>query len=187
MTIRISTFFFLLIFVILPIMIALTGFGLSLAWKGSAGKSAILSSGHAPSLSPDQLAVKPVTASPGTPVSANTPGISDLFVSRQKNGRMEISFSLVNVPSGENTYIWAMTNPDDVSTGEMAIVPRSPIFRGFPVDFRNGILFDRSVGKQCKIILSDEITGIVVKKIRILVYSMAGKVLVNKEFTINQN
>ena len=124
---------------------------------------------------------------PGTPVSENAPEITDLFVSRLKNGRMEITFSLINVPYGEATYIWAMINPDDVSTGEMVIFPRNPTFRGFPLDFRNGILFNRSAGKQCKINLSDKIAGIAVKKIRILAYSPAGKVLVNKEFTINQN
>jgi hypothetical protein len=186
MTIRVSIFFFLLIFVIIPIMIALAGFGLSLAWKGYADRSSVLLSSHR-SISPDQLTVNPVVVSPGTQASANAPEITDLFISRLKNGRMEITFSLMNISSGENTYIWVMTNPDDVSTGEMAIVPRSPIFRGFPVDYRNGILFDRSAGKPCEITLSDEIAGIMVKKIRILVYSMAGKLLADKEFSINQN
>ncbi len=186
-TIRVSIFFFILIFFVLPVLVALTGFGLSLAWKGDKVKSASFSSKHAPSLSTSLIDVKPITASPGTSVSENTPEITDLTVSRQKNGRMEISFSFINVPYGEATYIWAMINPDDISTGEMVIFPRNPTFRGFPLDFRNGILFNRSAGKQCKINLSDEIAGIAVKKIRILAYSTAGKVLVNKEFTINQN
>jgi hypothetical protein len=172
---------------IFPILLALTGFGLSLAWKGSKVKSTEFSSRHASSLSNNLLSVKPITASPGTPVSENAPEITNFFASRLKSGRMEITFSLFNVPYGEEAYLWALINPDDVSSGEMVIFPRNPTFRGFPLDFRNGIHFNGSEGKQCKIDLSDEITGIAVKKIRILAYSTAGKVFVNKEFAINQN
>jgi hypothetical protein len=184
MTIRVSIFFFLLIFIILPIMIALAGFGISMAWKGSQSRSAALPAPFAPPISQNHLTVKSIGSSQVSQTSEKNPEITDLFISRMKNGKMEITFSLINIPSGENVYLWALTNPDDVSTGEMAIIPRSPIFRGFPVDYRNGILFDRSAEKQCRIALSDEIAGIVVRKIRILVYSLTGKVLVNKDFAI---
>ncbi|MFA6472687.1 MAG: hypothetical protein WCU00_11675 [Candidatus Latescibacterota bacterium] len=184
-TIRISTFSFIMVFIIAPILFVCIGFGLSFVWKGSKDTVTHMAQKHE-TLPDDPLTLEPVNSAPGTPVKSNSPEITDLFVSKIKSGKMEITFSLLNVPADEKSYIWTIINPDDVSTGEMVIYPRNPTFRGFPLDYRNGIPYGRSTGRRFEIILSDEITGIEIRKIRILAYSAEGKIFLNKEFSVNQ-
>jgi hypothetical protein len=184
-TIRISSFFSLLIFIIIPILFTIIGFGLSSVWRECRENSNGIFPSHV-KISSDKLSLKTTPLVKEAAENTDSPEFSDLFVSRLKNGSIEITFSLNNIRS-EISYIWTIINPDDSSTGEMVISPRNPTFRGFPLDFRNGLLYKRYSGKQCKITLSDEINGIAVRKIKILVYSSSGKIELNKEFGIETN
>ncbi len=112
--------------------------------------------------------------------------IKGLNVRHHRNGELEISFGFKSIPENTLHYVWLIVNPDADTIGEIIIYPRSPIFRGLPVDYRNGIEHRAALDREVTITLSEEVVGIFIKQFRILAYNDKGKLLVDKYFAENQ-
>ena len=114
------------------------------------------------------------------------PDIQRFSVLYNRNNNMELKLGISSLPGNEKAYIWIMVNPDAVTAGETIVYPRNPIFKGLPVDYRNGITYLPTENTDFSITLSEEIAGIASKRFRILVYSSDGRILVDKYFQENE-
>jgi hypothetical protein len=182
-TVRITTLSLVVFFTLIPALSCMTGIGLTmLVRRTSPGAPAASSDrpppGDASSVSPEQRPERAEEPAAG--------GIEGFFVSRQAGGGLEISFSPSHLPPAEVCYIWMIVNPDGGS-GEMIIHPRSPVFRGVPVDYRNGLTFLAAQERKFTVTLDDIPKNLPVEQIRVLIYSSEGKVLVDKRFAIGQD
>jgi hypothetical protein len=127
-----------------------------------------------------------VTAGDSTMTDTSQTDITELSIIHDTDQDLEIVFSLAGVEPYSIVYVWAVVNPDASIPGETVIYPRNPVFRGIPVDYRNGIRHRPSTGSEIKVSLSEEIAGIDVRVFRILVYSPEGKILADKHFTMDR-
>jgi len=110
------------------------------------------------------------------------PDIHNLSVNYHKNGETEVTIHFSSLPEAMRVFVWLIVNPHAETPGEMVVYPRSPVFRGLPVDYRNGVVFLSSESDSLTISLSDEINGIDIQQFRILVYSSEGILLIDKNF-----
>ncbi|MBN1292269.1 MAG: hypothetical protein JXB48_10550 [Candidatus Latescibacteria bacterium] len=117
---------------------------------------------------------------------SSKPDLTDLSIARHNNNEMEILFSFLNISDYNKLYIWLIINPDADISSETVIYPRNPIFRGVPVDYRNGIEYFTSEQKEINISITDLIYDIDFKDFRILAYSQDGLILVDKRFSVNK-
>jgi hypothetical protein len=109
-----------------------------------------------------------------------TPEIKDLSVKRSADGSIEVSFIFSNMGNDNEVFVWLLLNTDGVNEKEQSVYPSSPIFRGLPVDFRNGILHETAGGKPFRISFNGSQADLALKKLRILAYSLEGKIVVDK-------
>ncbi|MCD6307482.1 MAG: hypothetical protein J7M24_00655, partial [Candidatus Latescibacteria bacterium] len=77
--------------------------------------------------------------------------ILSLDVTQGKNGISAVTVSLPPLTDGGEVYVWLIVNPDAESAGELVVHPRNPLFKGFPVDYRNGIVYIPSDGGRLSI------------------------------------
>jgi len=117
---------------------------------------------------------------------STAPEIKNLSIARRNENDLEIIFSFINISEYEHVYVWLIINPDSYSGSETVIYPRNPMFRGMPVDYRNGIQYIPLDKKDIEISLSELIEGILVNKIRILSYSSEGKIIIDKRFNLKK-
>lgn len=113
--------------------------------------------------------------------------IKSLSVKHLKNDKTELTLSFSGTPDSEEVYVWLIVNPEAETAGEIVVYPRNPIFKGLPVDYRNGIAHFPSENSEMTISLSDETAGIVLEQFRIIVYSMNGKIIADRNFIENSN
>jgi len=109
-----------------------------------------------------------------------SPGIKDIAIRKSSDRGVEISFMFENMGTDNEVFVWILLNPDGLNENEIIVYPRSPIFRGLPVDFRNGILHETVGGKPFRISFSGSQAGIALRKLRILAYSLDGKIVIDK-------
>ena len=178
--IRISVpLFFLLLFAV-PVLWAAAGYGLSLLFHSESFVHI-----QAPSIAQTGPKLRETSVSPA---SSTTPlEISGLFVTSSKGGGTDITFSLSNTIPGDKYYLWIVANPDAAGTDGSFIYPRNPVFRGLPVDYRNGVPYDRSQGGEISVTIGEDVPRLTVEKLRILVYTAEGKILTDKQFAVGQN
>jgi hypothetical protein len=182
-TMRITALSLVVFFTVIPALSCVTGIGLTiLAHRSFSGKQSVSSD------RPNPGGIQPVlnNQSSGESKESSGAGIDGLFVSRQAGDIMEISFNPSNLPESEVCYIWIVLNPDGGS-GEMIIHPRSPVFRGVPVDYRNGLTFLASQERKFTASLDGIPKNLPIVRIRILIYSSEGRVLADKRFEIGQD
>lgn len=180
-TIRVSALLLVLVCAGLPTIFTILGFGLSSALKSGVS----LRRGAAArirALAPGALTARPDETGAGNTRTAAD--ITGLFVSFTRGGGMDITFSLAGAIPGEKVYAWVVINPASSPSGEVFIYPRSPMFRGMPLDFRNGVLHDFSKEKTCTISISEGLSGISVEQFRLIVYSREGTILADKQFSV---
>ena len=103
------------------------------------------------------------------------------------NDNIEITFTFTNIPRDNELYVWIITNPNAETGGEVFIYPRGPIFRGLPVDYRNGILYHQEDNKHLKATFLGPIIGVDFEEVRILAYSREGNSIIDKFYNIQQN
>ncbi len=120
---------------------------------------------------------------PELSVPSTEPNIQAFKVNYHENGSMEIKFRFVQIEENNLMYLWLIVNPDAETVGERVVYPRSPLFRGLPVDYRNGIAYLHTEGEDITIPLSEEVVGITVKQFRILVFESEGTLVVDKYFS----
>ncbi len=113
--------------------------------------------------------------------------IEDLTIRQGENGSVEISFTFTNTRADETLYIWLIANPDAEKAGDMMVYPRSPLFRGVPVDYRNGIPYKPTENKYLKATLTGPAVGVDLERFRILAYSPEGISVLDRQYVIEQN
>ena len=114
------------------------------------------------------------------------PGVGNLAISHAGGNKMGIEFTLSPADSCDFVYIWLIINPDALPGDETAIYPRNPMYRGIPVDYRNGLAFGPTTDKKVSIEISDLISDTEFKTFTILAYSPDGTVLVNSTYQVTQ-
>lgn len=113
-------------------------------------------------------------------------GIGKISLNRKRKNKTYLEFYFSNVSSHEIVYVWLIINPDAQIAGETVIVPRNPVYRGVPIDYRNGIEYRLSDGNKVTIALSDAISGIELVTLKILAYAPDGSVIAERLVTSDQ-
>jgi len=108
--------------------------------------------------------------------------IRSLEVAQDKNGISSVTVSLSPVPDGGEVYVWLIVNPGAESPGELIVHPRNPLFKGLPVDYRNGIVYIPSDGGRLSINLPEESRNVRTEQLRVLVYSSDGEILTDRYY-----
>jgi len=120
-------------------------------------------------------------------VDLPVPNVKELSIQEINDGEIEIEFTFTNVPDEQELFVWIIINPEAETAGEMIIYPRSPVFRGLPVDYRNGSVYNQSDKKYLKASFSGLMIGIDFTQFRILAYSPEGNIIVDKLYNIQKN
>ena len=181
--IRVSVPLFILLLAIIPVLSGAAGYGFSRLFSGSRGSM------HLPLFAARQQSGQE-TGEPsgdGTVSPDPRPEISGLFVSSAREGGTDVTFSLSNTFPEEKYYIWVVANPDAAGSDGVFIYPRNPVFRGLPIDYRNGIPHDRSQGGEIALTIGEDEPRLTPEKLRVLVYSAEGKILTDKQFTVGKD
>ena len=83
-------------------------------------------------------------------VDVSKPDVKELSIREVDNGEVEIEFTFANILDSLELFVWIIINPEAETAGDIIIYPRSPVFRGLPVDYRNGSLYNQSNMKYFK-------------------------------------
>ena len=113
--------------------------------------------------------------------------VKDLSIQEIDDGEIEMEFTFANIPDDHELFVWIIINPEADTAGEMIIYPRGPVFRGLPVDYRNGSIYNQSEKKYLKASFSGLMIGIDFTQFRILAYSQKGTIIVDKLYNIQKN
>ena len=119
--------------------------------------------------------------------ASNKPDVADMSIDTINDDEIQFEFSFVRIPDEQNVYVWIIINPEAETAGEMIIHPRSPMFRGLPVDFRNGIRYSPAGNNPVTVVLPGLMIGIDFTGFRVLAYSDDGVIVVDKIFNIHKN
>jgi hypothetical protein len=180
-TIRVTVILMLVLCAGIPILAGMAGFGLSELLRGTAG--GILHS-KTTSVHPG-TATTPNTAE--TTITNSAVDIDGLYVSFVKDGGIEVSFKLTGATGNGKVYVWLVMNPDSPTQPGLHIHPRSPVFRGLPLDYRNGVVFDPIRERTVTVQIQDFPPDVSVDSLRVLVYAEEGTMLADKRFSIGRN
>jgi hypothetical protein len=115
------------------------------------------------------------------------PDVANMSIDTVNGDGLRFEFSFVRLPNDLPVYVWIIINPGAETAGEMIIHPRSPIFRGLPVDFRNGIRYSRTMNDPVTAVLPGLMIGIDFTRFRVLAYSDDGVIVIDKKFNIQNN
>jgi len=117
------------------------------------------------------------------------PGEPEMYdFSMRRNGKEEtvVDLDFASPPVEGGIYAWLIVNPEAETVGEMVVHPRNPLFRGVPVDYRNGVFFPFAGDNRLEIRLAGEIEGIELRSVRVLLYSREGELLSDRRFQFVQ-
>ncbi len=172
LTIRITAFPLFLFLALIPAIFLSAGIGLAILILRDTTQFRLPASVSTPENVSTTEQIASVALPPSDSVRVQ---IGGLFAVRAGGG-MEISFTPTNLPPMENCYVWFILSAIQFPE-ETVIYPRSPVFRGVPVDYRNGVPFFPSRERQCSVTVADLPEELSVDRIRILIYSSAGEIL----------
>ncbi|MFC1692192.1 hypothetical protein ACFL1R_01655 [Candidatus Latescibacterota bacterium] len=176
-TVRVTTGFVLSVFVLICFIGAMIGSGATYYYfQKYAGIKEVVMKSTEPAYIPQKA---------DSAASTQSADIQRLTVKHHKNGDTDVIMTFTGIEENREVYVWLLVNPEAETVGEMVIYPRNPVFRGLPVDYRNGITYYPYEGQEITITLSDEVEGILIKQFRIIVYSSEGKILIDKYFSEN--
>lgn len=176
-TIRVTTVMILAVVGVTALVGALCGFGISYT------VFSMLDHGNTVTVSDNTGNIKAVEHN--SLGSSNSPGIESITFRKSNKDITGITFSLSSPQSMGNLYIWVIINPNANTPGEQIIIPRTPLFRGLPVDYRNGTSFRSEDNKDISIQFGEDASGITVNTLRILVYTQEGNLVVDRLFQEN--
>jgi hypothetical protein len=128
-----------------------------------------------------------VTGEQSFDVQSGRPDVTNMSIDTAENSELLFDFSFTGIPPEQNLFVWIIINPGDSDDGMTVIHPRSPIFRGMPVDYRNGIPYSRAQGVPVTAMLPEMAIGIDFTRFRVLAYSETGDIVVDKTFSIHKN
>ncbi len=108
------------------------------------------------------------------------PMIDELTVNQITDETVEIGFTIMNPPEMKELYVWIILNPGASSF----IYPRSPLFRGMPVDYRNGIRYNGNYTEPIRVEFHNMKIGVDFDTFRILAYEPEDVIVIDKTYTI---
>ena len=185
-TLRITGKLVAMLFIVLCGVVGLAGYGIVRLMPDTVSE---LSSADVETAENGQGYILPETMdseSVGT-VQTGKPDVANMSINTDDNRELQFEFSFTGVPPEQNLFVWIIVNPDAESAGGTVIHPRSPIFRGLPVDFRNGIPYNRLQGSTVTAVLPEMTIGIDFTRFRVLAYSETGDVVIDKTFSVHKN
>ncbi len=186
-TLHITTSFLLLLMLLFTLSSLAAGFGIaSFSPKFELPFLTTESISPSENSDPGLVTMTPALSEDENNTLSTVPEIKNLSIARRNESDLEINFSFINISEHEHVYIWLIINPDSYSGSETVIYPRNPMFRGMPVDYRNGVEYIPLDNKDFELSLSELIEGILVNKIRILAYSSEGKIILDKRFNLKK-
>ncbi|MFC1490591.1 hypothetical protein ACFL6K_05220 [Candidatus Latescibacterota bacterium] len=115
------------------------------------------------------------------------PDVTDMSINEISDNEIEFEFSFSRITNNQNFYVWIIINPEAQTAGEMIIHPRSPVFRGLPVDFRNGMHYNRAEYSSVNAVLPDLKIGLDFTSFRVLAYSDEGAIVIDRIFNVHKN
>jgi len=184
-TIRVTKRFVLSLFLIVTLLFGLTIFGI-ITYLPNIYTNFVSSNVEEKSREAEYIFLEYKSDTDTTTSAIPEPDVKDLAIQQLNDGITEITFTFANIPGNNELYVWLILNPDSETVGETLIYPRSPIFRGLPVDYRNGILYNPSDEKNLSATFSRPITAIDFNRFRILAYSLEGNIIIDKRFNIQK-
>lgn len=109
--------------------------------------------------------------------------LGDVELTRNGANNLDITCSFSNTYAIKELYLWLILNPRAEMPAETIIYPLSPLFRGYPVDFRNGVYLDTSQENSINFSLADIATDTRIAEIRLLAYTPDGIKVFDKLFS----
>jgi hypothetical protein len=177
-TVRVTVRLFLMAAGIIALTGAVAGFGT--AYLAIGGKKTIIE--DVPVIGdPVYLPVNPSTDTGTLPVD-----IQRVSIRRDTGSEAFLTLHFSARPDSGEMFLWLIANPNAAAPGDMTIYPRNPIFQGMPVDYRNGIvLAPVEENASFNIALPEEMAGLRIDNLRILVYSSSGGIVADTFFHEN--
>ena len=121
------------------------------------------------------------------PVSPSQPEITGLTITTSRDDDIELSFAVANYTGQGELYLWLILNPGADDANRTTVVPRNPLFRGMPVDYRNGIRHLPADNKKLRFTFAEQAAGGGIDALRVLAYSPGGDIVIDRTITIRQN
>ncbi len=185
-TLRITVKLVALLFIVLCGLIGLAGYGAVRLMPGA--DSEMLSAG----IESDVAEQGYILAEAGNEEQSDStqprqPDVVNMSIDTATNGELQFEFSFTGIPLEQHLFVWIIINPDDSDSGMTVIHPRSPMFRGIPVDYRNGIPYRRTQDGSISAVLPEMTIGIDFNRFRVLAYSENGDVVIDKTFSVHKN
>ena len=181
LTVQVTNGMLLSVFMLVIMLCLLSGFGISI----------LLSRLNVPLLQKTAAVTQqPANSSFSTDMvtsgDISSSGVAKISLNRKRKNTADLEFYLSSASSHEIVYVWLIFNPDAQTAGETVIVPRNPVFRGVPIDYRNGLEHRLSDGNKVTIALSDAISGLEIVTVKILAYDPDGNVIADRLVTRDQ-
>jgi len=184
-TIRVTKKFVLSLFLMVILLFGITIFGI-ITYLPHSYINFVSSNGEKKSKEAEHIFIEYKSDTITKNSAIPEPDVKDLAIQQLDDGIMEITFNFANISGNNELYVWLIVNPDSESAGETLIYPRSPIFRGLPVDYRNGILYNPSYEKNLSATFSRPMIGTDFNLFRILAYSLECNIIIDKRFNIQK-
>jgi len=185
-TIRITRRFVLSLCITIPLVMGLAIYGTLWYVKNSTVRYTQSSIEEKSSI-PDYVLLETTNSTDTESRAVPEPNVKEMTIQQSSDNEVKIAFSFQHIPGKQDLYAWIIVNPDSKTAGDMIIYPRSPLFRGLPVDYRNGIRYNLSDKNRITTAFSGSMLGVGFKQFRILAYSLEGTIIIDKHFTIEQN
>lgn len=115
--------------------------------------------------------------------AAPMPELTGIALSRPRNGDLELSFELAAETDG--LYVWVVLNPPANSPGTSEVIPRNPLFRGVPVDYRNGMWLVPDEDRTVRVGLAGHRDPAAIGTVRILGYARDGGLVIDHERSVH--
>ena len=181
LTVQVTNFMLISISLLVLMLCLLSGFGISI----------LLSKLNVPFIHKtatitQQLANNSIYTDTEISGDQSSSGIGKISLNRKRKNITDLEFYFSHDSSHEIVYVWLIINPDAQTAGETVIVPRNPVYRGVPIDYRNGIEHHLSDGNKVTIALSDAISGLELVTFKILAYDPDGNVIADRLVTRDQ-
>lgn len=180
-TIRVTT---LLISIVLFIFLLITGISGFTLYYFSLKENLFKKSGSIVSTANNSIEFTPdkLMESSRSGEAQSKPGIAEMTVSRLKKTGLRFTFRITTVSLSDLMYIWLIINPEADTIADRVIYPRSAVFRGLPVNYKNGIVYHPMEQQEISIMPGSDIVDADVKRFRVLVYRSDGTLIIDKQY-----
>jgi len=116
-------------------------------------------------------------------LSSVRPVIKNLTFNQTDRKELELSFTFQHADETRQLFVWLIADPEDVPV----VHPSSPLFRGLPVDYRNGLVYHEHDAPTIHAVMSGLTAGADFRTLRVLAYSPEGALVVDSTFSFQND